>query len=501
MNKIGFKNFRRFIEFEPIEYKGLTFLVGRNNSGKSTLVKAVILVNEFLKSDNISDFSFGNKNLGDSNVVTFGRAKNKVTKDDYIEMIYVVDNYHVNILISGKDDQTIADVYSLTITDQSINIKFHFEPATRNISITKGTSNSENKEIYSLSVLQNLNSEIESISTLLKNAKLNKSSKEYINLNEELKILKKKRGLIAHDTGKPKNNKLYSIDTFYAADWGVKRSIDFIIDEAFFIHDQEFAEIQKGKKPSTSFANYRGFIEDVTIIKNSFGNFIDKINYGDCIYLGANQTKQSALFPIRERNNVLAQAIHDYFQLKLQTGEPAKRFVEVWMKQFEIGENYQILLHAGEAYEVIIQSHKVNIPLADKGMGSLQAMLLILRLATIIHKHQKNGWTYTVIVEEPELNLHPALQSKLADLFHEVHIKHGIRLIVETHSEYLIRKTQLWVKEKQYEVKPNDNPFCVIYFDKDLKQWTMNYREDGKFIDEFGTGFFDETRSIVKKML
>ncbi len=44
MNKIGFKNFRRFIEFKPIEFNNITFLVGRNNSGKSTLVKAFLLI-------------------------------------------------------------------------------------------------------------------------------------------------------------------------------------------------------------------------------------------------------------------------------------------------------------------------------------------------------------------------------------------------------------------------------------------------------------------------
>jgi hypothetical protein len=29
----------------------------------------------------------------------------------------------------------------------------------------------------------------------------------------------------------------------------------------------------------------------------------------------------------------------------------------------------------------------------------------------------------------------------------------------------------------------------------------MEYREDGKFTNEFGSGFFDETRNIVKKMM
>ena len=60
MNKIGFKNFRRFVDFKPIEYKDITFLVGRNNSGKSTMVKALLLISDYLKSGNLKEFHFGN---------------------------------------------------------------------------------------------------------------------------------------------------------------------------------------------------------------------------------------------------------------------------------------------------------------------------------------------------------------------------------------------------------------------------------------------------------
>lgn len=50
MKKIGFKNFRRFVDFDPLELGSLTLLSGGNNSGKSTIVKAAMLAMNFLKS-------------------------------------------------------------------------------------------------------------------------------------------------------------------------------------------------------------------------------------------------------------------------------------------------------------------------------------------------------------------------------------------------------------------------------------------------------------------
>ncbi|MEY3966310.1 MAG: hypothetical protein RL263_1479, partial [Bacteroidota bacterium] len=68
MFKVGVKNFRQFQELDPLEIKPITFLVGRNNSGKSTLVKAIILTNNYLNSNNLEKFSFVNNVLNDTNV-------------------------------------------------------------------------------------------------------------------------------------------------------------------------------------------------------------------------------------------------------------------------------------------------------------------------------------------------------------------------------------------------------------------------------------------------
>jgi predicted ATPase len=160
-------------------------------------------------------------------------------------------------------------------------------------------------------------------------------------------------------------------------------------------------------------------------------------------------------------------------------------------------------------------------------MGSIQAMLLIMRIACVIKKiklAEKNSTVTrmvddkevkqdssnyrlidktTVIIEEPELNLHPALQSKLADLFLEVHQRFNIDFLIETHSEYILRRSQVIVAQKnQLEVSP-DIPFCVHYFPKDIHQmpYRLEYQEDGSFNRNFGDGFFDEASSSTLELL
>lgn len=54
-NKIVFSNFRRFANFRTIDLGDVTILVGGNNSGKSTLVKALLLCVDNLRMMRMSD--------------------------------------------------------------------------------------------------------------------------------------------------------------------------------------------------------------------------------------------------------------------------------------------------------------------------------------------------------------------------------------------------------------------------------------------------------------
>ncbi|MFN9111168.1 MAG: AAA family ATPase, partial [Bacteroidota bacterium] len=80
--------------------------------------------------------------------------------------------------------------------------------------------------------------------------------------------------------------------------------------------------------------------------------------------------------------------------------------------------------------------------LRNSGMGywSLTFVLYSLLLCRLNRK-------YVIIIEEPELNLHPDLQAELMDVLIDFSQKWGITIIMETHSEYMLRRLQLRVHE------------------------------------------------------
>ena len=543
MNKIGFKNFRRFQDFNPLDYSGITFLVGRNNAGKSTLVKALLLIDNYFKVDPIESLSFGNNVLEDANIVTYGRAKNHQAQENYIKFTQEIENYLIELTVTGENDKAFANVHLLSITDISRKLNFIFNIQNGFIRVVKYREKQINnfnlEEKFILEELYDLNNQINKTNIQLADPSLKKTSNEYIELlvmREKLLLksqnlemnLKYFNDLKSVNSVVEKDEVLFSLDE----DFGNLKSFSEIVDgflrQSMLQYEREFQNVQNGEQASERFEDLRALKElEPAFIESSFSHFMTLMRNISIAYMGANPAKQSALFAIRDKNNSLAQAIHEYKQLNILEGEEENRFVLKWMQVFEVGDDFSISMHAGEAYEMRILSNNVRIHLADKGMGSIQAMLLIMRIACVIKRiklAEKNSTVNhvvdgkelkqdssnygrinktTVIIEEPELNLHPALQSKLADLFLDVHQRFNIDFLIETHSEYILRRSQVIVAENEFEVAPNENPFCVHYFPKDYDQlpYRLDYQEDGSFNRNFGDGFFDEASSSTLELL
>lgn len=184
-------------------------------------------------------------------------------------------------------------------------------------------------------------------------------------------------------------------------------------------------------------------------------------------------------------------------------------FLNHWIKEFGICEEEDEGIDIQGAPEglgiLLYVKRKDEAPrlLADEGYGVTQLVALLLQIANSILLDSKKKPAKYICIEEPEIHLHPAYQSKLADMFVEAYQKYNIHFIIETHSEYLIRKLQVLVADKENKLTPND--VSLNYVDKDENGISTNRKieilEDGRLSEPFGPGFFDEATGLSMHLL
>ncbi|WP_369798973.1 hypothetical protein [Caenimonas sp. SL110] len=105
--------------------------------------------------------------------------------------------------------------------------------------------------------------------------------------------------------------------------------------------------------------------------------------------------------------------------------------------------------------------------------------------------------------QQPELHLHPALQSALGDVLVERAQHPLFRHVVETHSEYVLLRCLRRIRETSQGRRPTasgmalkPDQICVLYFDPQPDGATrvreIRVSSEGDFIDHWPRGFFEE---------
>ncbi len=107
-------------------------------------------------------------------------------------------------------------------------------------------------------------------------------------------------------------------------------------------------------------------------------------------------------------------------------------------------------------YEILVQRspNSPEVLITDVGFGVSQ-ILPVLVLCYYVPKGS------TVILEQPEIHLHPSVQAKLADVFIDAIKTRNIQIIIESHSEHLLRRLQRRIAEAKDGFTNED---AALYF-------------------------------------
>ena len=171
--------------------------------------------------------------------------------------------------------------------------------------------------------------------------------------------------------------------------------------------------------------------------------------------------------------------------------------IKAWSAYLGLVEDIHIKDLAGLGLTIKVKPHGVGSALSLPSVGVGVSQLLPVLVLCLLSEPGS-----VILLEQPELHLHPALQQRLADFFIAMS-RSGRQLIVETHSEYIISRLRRRIAEDADDelmklVK-------VIFAERDRDTGETQYRDLDLTpygdIEEWPKGFFDQAAEDEREII
>ena len=135
---------------------------------------------------------------------------------------------------------------------------------------------------------------------------------------------------------------------------------------------------------------------------------------------------------------------------------PFQGIIAHWLRELGLIYSFSIkeIAEGSNLYQAWVRQDSASPEalLTDVGFGVSQVLPALVLLYYVPEGS-------TIMMEQPEIHLHPAVQSGLADVMLAAAKSRNLQVIVESHSEHLLRRFQRRVAEQDY----NDG-FVRLYF-------------------------------------
>ena len=275
-------------------------------------------------------------------------------------------------------------------------------------------------------------------------------------------------------------------------------------------------------KTSSAITSFRAYIKDWTVDCEEFMEFYDQVTlykllplwedidmelmffYSSCSYIAPTRAEANRYY----RTQGLQVNEIDPYGKNLQefiTSLPPSLLTSYNnYTQTVLGIEAHTKAEAGHQ-SIMVQNDKGEFNITDVGFGYSQILPIVTKLWYAANRRlvrrrrmimQSDSSSSVILMEQPELHLHPAFQAKIADAFvrsatQKKDKEESLRLLIETHSDTILNRIGRRVREGA--IKPED--VNIILFEKKPGEQTTRlrqttYNEKGQIM-EWPYGFFD----------
>jgi len=128
---------------------------------------------------------------------------------------------------------------------------------------------------------------------------------------------------------------------------------------------------------------------------------------------------------------------------------PFQEIIAHWLRVLGLVDRFSMseIGPGSNLYQTRVTANASKAPtsLTDVGFGVSQVLPVLVLLSYVPEGA-------VVLLEQPEIHLHPAVQSRLADLFLCVAKHRNLQIVVESHSQHLLQRLQRRVAEQKVHV-------------------------------------------------
>lgn len=190
--------------------------------------------------------------------------------------------------------------------------------------------------------------------------------------------------------------------------------------------------------------------DDLTITMPFMGDVMKLISayFANIYYVGPLRVKPEPIISYTNDNlkNVGNDGLYTRFVLHnrkddmVNVKENLIQATKRWIcEKLELAESIETIKDGTSSYRVVLRNKGINVDLYHIGLGVSQILPIIVQGLLI----PKGGM---LIVDSPEVHMHPSVQADLIDFFIEL-IKNGRNVVFETHSDHMITRLRRRIAE------------------------------------------------------